>query len=453
MKWWKLKGLYSDEKWHGPCFVKTDARGIIVSIGEDAPEKFEAIDGLAIPGFLNAHSHAFQYSMVGLSENLPPGAKGDDFWSWRKVMYELAGKISPEGLQAIATMLYAEMARMGITHVAEFHYVHHQANGEAFDDVGEMGKRLYAAAKEVGINITLLPVFYQRGGFGKGALPEQKRFISSTTNDYLKLLESLEVSDPLFSLGVCVHSLRAVDGPQVLEAFLNTDKKLPAHIHIAEQEKEVQSCLQHLGKRPVEWLLDNLELNDRYNLVHATHLDNNETHNLAQSGANVVICPTTEANLGDGLFNLVEYLKVGGQFSIGTDGNFNLNPLQELRLLDYGQRLKLKKRNIMCLADGQDSGEILFNLTRKAGLKAMGIKDHQALKVGDPFDVAVINPDHPVLASKKNEYLLSALIYSADSSVFSGNIVAGNWVIKNGKHIKIEKISETFKKAQLELLG
>jgi len=451
MKWWKVENLYSDRKWQGPCFVKTDARGIIVSIEKETDEEYEAL-GLVIPGFLNAHSHAFQYSMVGLSENLPMGAHGDDFWSWRKAMYNLANKISPDQLQAVATMLYSEMARMGFTHVAEFHYLHHQTDGKPYDDLGEMGKRLYAAAKEVGINITLLPVFYQRGDFGKEALPEQKRFLSKSTNDYLKLLESLKVSDPLFSLGVCIHSLRAVDGPQVLEAFTDTDQHLPAHIHIAEQEKEVETCLKHLGKRPVQWLLDNLELNDRYNLVHATHLDQNETQNLAKSGANVVICPTTEGNLGDGLFNLVEYIKSGGGFSIGTDGHFNLNPLEELRLLDYGQRLKFKKRNIMCLESGQDSGEILFNYTQKAGLKAMGIKKACALKVGDPFDVAVIKPNHPVLVGKAPEFLLSALIYSADTSVFSGTIVAGEWVVKNGKHLKYDKICDTFKKAQLELL-
>jgi len=214
----------------------------------------------------------------------------------------------------------------------------------------------------------------------------------------------------------------------------------------------VESCLKHLGKRPVQWLLDNIDLNDRYNLVHATHLDIDETKNLAKSGANVVICPTTEANLGDGLFNLVDYHKESGSFSFGTDGHFNLNPLNELRLLDYGQRLRLKKRNIMCLEGGQDSGEILFNMTKKAGLKAMGIKDDQTLRIGDPFDVAIINPDHPTLVGKAPKYLLSALIYSADSSVFTGTIVAGNWVVKNGKHIKIDKISDTFKKAQLELL-
>ena len=452
MKWWKIENLYSDRKWQGPCFVQTDARGIISNIEKETDEKYESL-GLTIPGFLNAHSHAFQYSMVGLSENLPMGAKGDDFWSWRKAMYELAGKITPEQLQAVASMLYAEMARMGITHVAEFHYVHHQSSGNHFDDVGEMGKRLYAAAKDVGINITLLPVFYQKGDFKKDPLPEQKRFISKDTNEYFKLLESLKVDDPLFSLGVCIHSLRAVDQSSVLETFIDTDQNMPAHIHIAEQEREVESSLKYLGKRPVQWLMDNIDLSDRYNLVHATHLDDSETKNLAKSGAGVVICPTTEGNLGDGLFNLVDYHRQGGSFSFGTDGHFNLNPLEELRLLDYGQRLKLQKRNILCLEGGQDSGEILFNSTYNAGLKAMGIKENLGLKVGDPFDVAVLDPSHPVLVGKKDEHLLSALIYSADSSVFAGTIVGGNWVVKNKKHINIGKISNRFKKAQLELIN
>ncbi len=456
MKWWKFKNIFLKENWSGPIFLKVDKSGKILKYSKNPPqEKFEEVNGYVIPGFRNAHSHAFQYLMAGLTEYLPKGKSGDDFWSWRNLMYDFANRIGPEQLEAIATMAYSEMLRMGITSVAEFHYLHHDLKGKPFKNIAEMSLRLLKAAKNAGINITLLPVFYQRADFNKEANKSQRRFISSNLEEYFRLLEAAEQatkSDPSFSLGVCIHSLRAVAGEDILEVFKNTKKNLPAHIHIAEQEKEVKSCLAHYKKRPVEWLLDNLDLNERYHLVHATHMNQKETKNLAKSGANVVICPSTEGNLGDGFFNFLEFHRHNGSFSIGTDGHFNLNPLEELRLLDYGQRLKYQRRNLVCLKEGQESGEVLYQKTLKAGCLAMGKSVIGPLEPGSFFDAIVLDPQHPIINGLKSPKILSALVFSADPSVYLGTITKGNWVIRNGRHAKYSKILSAYLKVKLEII-
>lgn len=457
MKWWKFQNVYLKEKWIGPSYLKVDKSGKILKYSKIAPpEKFEEVAGYLIPGFRNAHSHAFQYLMAGLTEYLPKGRIGDDFWSWRNLMYDFANRIGPEQLEAIATMAYSEMLRMGITSVAEFHYLHHDLKGRPYKNIAEMSSRLLSAAKNAGINITLLPVFYQRADFNTEAHKSQRRFLSSTIEKYFRLLEAADhavKSDPSFLLGVCIHSLRAVAKEDILEVFKNTQKTLPAHIHIAEQEKEVKSCLAHYKKRPVEWLLDNLDLNNRYHLVHATHMNPKETKNLAKSGANAVICPSTEGNLGDGFFNFLEFHRHNGSFSIGTDGHFNLNPLEELRLLDYGQRLKYQKRNLVCLKEGEESGEVLFQKTLKAGCLAMGKSEIGPLEPGSFFDGVVLDPQHPVICGLKPKKILSALIFSGDPSIYLGTITKGNWVVKNGRHAKYSKILNTYLQVKLEIIN
>lgn len=457
MKWWGFQNIYLKKKWVGPSFLKVDKSGRILQYQKNRPqEKIENINGYLIPGFRNAHSHAFQYLMAGLSEYLPKGRRGDDFWSWRNLMYDFANRISPDQLEAIAAMAYSEMLRMGITSVAEFHYLHHDPKGKPYKNMAEMSCRLLSAAKKVGINITLLPVFYQRADFNKEAQKSQARFISLTIEKYFRLLEAAEKevkADPSFSLGVCIHSLRAVGGDEILEVFKNSNKNLPAHIHIAEQVKEVKSCLAFYKKRPVEWLLDNVDLNDRYHLVHATHMNKKETKNLAKSGANVVICPSTEGNLGDGFFNLLEFHQNAGSFSIGTDGHFNLNPLEELRLLDYGQRLKYQKRNVICLKEGEESGEVLYQKTLDAGILAMGERGAGPLEPGSFFDGVILDPQHPILTGLKPNKILSGLIFSADPSVYLGTITRGNWVVKSGRHAKYNEIIKTYSQGKLEIIN
>lgn len=456
MKWWGFQNIYLKEKWIGPTYLKVDRSGKILQYQKNTPsEKTENVNGYLIPGFRNAHSHAFQYLMAGLTEYLPRGKSGDDFWGWRNLMYDFANRISPDQLEAIATMAYSEMLRMGITSVAEFHYLHHNPKGKPYKNIAEMSSRLLNAAKTVGINITLLPVFYQRSDFNKEAQKSQRRFISSTIKKYYQLFEAVEkevTADASFSLGVCIHSLRAVAKNEILEVFENTKKNLPAHIHIAEQEKEVKSCIAFYKKRPVEWLLDNVDLNDRYHLVHATHMNKKETKSLAKSGANVVICPTTEGNLGDGFFNFLDFHQNSGSFSIGTDGHFNLNPLEELRLLDYGQRLKYQKRNLVCLEEGSESGEVLYQKTLKAGILAMGTNEIGPLEPGSFLDGVVLDPKHPILSGLKPNKILSGLIFSGDPSVYLGTITKGNWRVKNGCHAKKRDIFNTYSQVKLEII-
>ena len=339
-------------------------------------EKSADILGYALPGFQNAHSHAFQYAMAGLAEQHGQSANSDDFWGWREAMYNLALSIEPEQMEAIASMLYAEMLRHGYTHVAEFHYLHHDKNGKEYNDLAEMGNRLVAAAKSTGIGITLVPIFYQKGGFGLPPEDRQRRFISKSTHEYLKLLEaSLEASRNYenANVGMGIHSLRAVEGSDLVEAINSSPPGMPIHIHVSEQLKEVEQALSFLGKRPVEWLLEKLKLNEHYHLVHATHLTEEETVALARSGANVVLCPSTEGNLGDGIFPLRKFQEEGGSWSIGTDSHVGLNPFEELRILDYGQRLTSHRRDTFGYGEIGDSGAFAINMITGAGRKLWAI--------------------------------------------------------------------------------
>ncbi len=454
MKWFYFQNMYSNGKWIGPTYLRLDINGKILSLQKTPPqEKFEKVEGYLIPGFRNAHSHVFQYLMAGQTEFL--AKLGDDFWSWRNLMYDFANKITPEQIENTAAMAYAEMLRFGITSVAEFHYLHHDKTGKPYKNLAEMSARILSGAKKAGINITILPVFYNRSDFGKKALPTQKRFISKTPEDYLKLLGAIEKevkSDNLFSLGVCIHSLRAVEGKDIISVFNETSQKLPAHIHIAEQEKEVEKCLSTYKKRPVQWLLDNIDLNQRYNLVHATHMDQKETSALARSGASVVICPTTEGNLGDGFFNFLQFHKQNGSFSIGTDGHFNLNPLEELRLLDYGQRLKYQKRNLACLKINDESGDVLYRKSLLGGILAMGEEKSMPLSIGTFLDGVVLDPKHPVLYGLANKKILSSLIFSGDPSVYLGTLVRGKWIVKDGRHARYSEVFAGFAKVKLDII-
>ncbi|MEM6772044.1 MAG: formimidoylglutamate deiminase, partial [Bacteroidota bacterium] len=369
-----FKGLLQQSGWVEQAYVTVDANGIITSISNDPSRVVENINGYALPGFQNAHSHAFQYAMAGLAERHDGGNMADDFWSWREAMYNLANSVDPDHMEAIATMLYAEMLRHGYTNVAEFHYVHHDKNGKAYGNTAELGSRLISAAKTVGIGITLIPIFYQKGGFGKAPLPKQRRFISATVDDYYTLLESSEKACSYYAhanLGIGVHSLRGVAPTAAAEVAKFGRQDIPFHIHVAEQLKEIEDSLGYLGKRPVEWLLEHMEPNERFHLVHATHLTDEEIKGIAQSQAKVVLCPTTEGNLGDGLFPLKAYQEYGGAWSIGTDSHIGINPFEELRMLDYGQRLITHQRNSFLSPNERDSGSYALKMATISGRQAM----------------------------------------------------------------------------------
>lgn len=435
----RVSALLTRQGWLEPAYVSLNADGTVRALAAAKPKDgvpMDEIKGIAIPGFQNAHSHAFQYAMAGLAEHLPAGAEADDFWSWREAMYRLAGKVSPDQVQAIATMLYTEMLKRGVTAVVEFHYLHHDPEGRSYKNPAEMGERLMAAAEAAGIHLTLIPIFYQRGGFAQRPSSAQARFLSRQGSDYLNLLDATRASAKRFAdvtVGVGVHSLRAV-APEDVLALFSAPFSGPAHLHVAEQRREVEECIAHLKARPVDWLLDNLSLDARFSLVHATHMTASETTRLAASGATVVVCPSTEGNLGDGFFPFAAYKDAGGRYAIGTDSHIGLSPLEELRWLDYGQRLRSERRNVLCKRAGDDSGRILFEDAWLGGRAAMGAAPcDEYFEVGQPFDAVVLDPEHPVLYGRPPERRLAALLYAGDPSCFVGTLRRGAWLIRGGR--------------------
>ncbi len=448
-----FKKLLQNEGWLENVSVEIDGTGLITSIVENS-DSSNFVQGYAIPAFQNAHSHSFQYAMAGLAENHSISATQSDFWSWREAMYKLALSVNPDQFEAIATMLYSEMLRHGYTNVAEFHYLHHDKNGEPFSDLAEMGSRLISAAKSVGIGITLIPIFYQKGGFNKPAEENQRRFISETIEDYQKLYEATEKACKDYdraNIGIGIHSMRGVELQTIREVAENFPKNVPFHIHISEQLKEVKDCVEFLGKRPVQWMLDNIELSDRFHFVHATHLDDFEIEGLAKNKVNVVLCPTTEGNLGDGIFPLRKFQELGGNWSIGTDSHVSLNPFEELRLLDYGQRLTTHKRNTFTDSSNGNSGSYAIQQATITGRKAMNNFEESYFAVSQPLNACVISAKHPLIQMTSNENLLNTIIYSSDETMQLGTISKGKWKVVNGKFIDQEIVYRKFVKVLNEL--
>ncbi|HNP20153.1 MAG TPA: formimidoylglutamate deiminase [Fulvivirga sp.] len=446
MKKYRFKGILQNEGWIENATISVDDAGLISSISSES-QNVEQVAGYALPGFQNAHSHAFQYAMAGIAERHQAGKEADDFWSWREAMYQLALTMSPDDLEAVATMLYAEMARHGYTQVAEFHYLHHDIDGKPYANLAEHGERLVSAAQKAGIKITLVPMFYQRGGFGLDPQPRQRRFISKTIEDYDKLLTASKQATSHYSganLGYGVHSLRAAT-PDDFVRLLEEKRTIPFHIHIAEQLKEIEDSISYLKKRPVQWLLDNVNIDDNCHLVHATHLIEEEIKGIANSGANVVLCPSTEGNLGDGIFPLKQFQSLGGKWSIGTDSHIGLNPLEELRILDYGQRLTSHNRNTFTDKNENDSGTYAIKQSQITGRKAMGNTNIKYFAVGQPFDAVVYDANTALLAACSIDNLLSTIVYASDSTWVLGTMVDGKWVVKDQNHSQKEKITLKFK--------
>ena len=452
LHYFKFNALLQKSGWLSPAYVGVDKHGAIQYLDSTAPSEsiaIEAVPGFALPGFQNAHSHAFQYAMAGLAENHPTGID-DDFWTWREEMYKCALSVNPDQAEAIAAMLYAEMVRHGYSHVAEFHYLHHDKDGKPYSNLVEMGERMVSAAKTAGIKITLVPVFYQKGNFGQEPQPRQRRFISKSVDDYFKLLDASQSVLKNYhsaSLGFSVHSLRAVDLIDVVKTFNQGPKELPFHLHVAEQKKEVEDCLAFSGKRPMQWLLDNLAVDERFHLVHSTHLNDDELKRLANSKANVVLCPSTEGNLGDGIFRMKEYVKMDGHWSIGTDSHIGLNPFEEFRMIDYRQRLVTNKRNTF---EG-DAARTMINESIMLGRTAMGRKTFDHFEIGQPFDAVIISATTHLLADTSEKNRLATILFTGDSSRNTGTIINGHWVVKNQHHQNGHAIKVAFAKAMKEL--
>lgn len=424
--------------------------GLIAEIeSEVAPRAAETRSGIGIPGLPNLHSHAFQRAMAGLAE--ARGQSDDSFWTWRELMYRFVGELAPEDVEAIAAQAFMEMLETGFTRVGEFHYLHHAADGSPYTQVGEMAGRIIAAAVETGIGLTLLPVFYAHAGFGGGPpTPGQRRF----TND-LSSYERLHAACcdaarglPDAVVGVAPHSLRAVTAEE-LTALHRFDG--PFHIHIAEQLKEVEDCLAWSGARPVEWLLDRFDINARWCLVHATHLTPSERRRLAESGAVAGLCPITEANLGDGLFPAVDYVAEGGAYGVGSDSNVRIDAGEELRLLEYGQRLVHRSRNLLAKGAGEATGAGLYRAAQAGGARALGQGESSGLKVGSSADIVSLDPEHEALSARHGDAWL-------DSRVFAGAPVQHVWrrgirVVEDGRHRARDRIVARYRATMARLLG
>ncbi|KQN26351.1 N-formimino-L-glutamate deiminase [Sphingomonas sp. Leaf33] len=398
---------------------------------------------IGLPGLPNLHSHAFQRGMAGLAER---GSIGEDsFWTWRDAMYRFVDRITPDDLHAIAAMAQVEMLEGGFTRVGEFHYLHHAPDGQRYDDPAAMAAALAAAAGETGIGLTLLPVFYAQSGFG-GAAPSagQRRFVTDR-NGFARLLDasaSAVAGLPDAVAGIAPHSLRAVS-PDDLAALPGMTAG-PVHIHIAEQVKEVDDCVAWSGARPVEWLLDHAAVDPRWCLVHATHMTPAETDRAARTGAVAGLCPITEANLGDGIFPAIEWLAAGGRFGVGSDSNVLIDATEELRLLDYGQRLTRRVRNP--LAPGGSSGARLYRSALAGGAQALSAP-------GDAADFITLDPHHPALVGRSGDALLDALVFAAGRSAIDGVWRRGRQVVAGGRHIAREAIAARYRHALERLLA
>lgn len=393
----------------------------------------ERVGRFVLPGMPNLHSHAFQRAMAGLAERR--GSGEDSFWTWRETMYAFAEAIDPDDLKAIATQLYVEMVKAGYTQVCEFHYLHHGPRGVPYADPAAMSLALIEAAKDAGIGLTLLPVLYMTGGFDGRPLTERQQRFRHDVGQYVSLLERLvPMQDDMLRIGIALHSLRAVP-EEAMRALLATGlcRDMPIHIHIAEQIGEVQDCLAARGARPVEWLLDHADIDRRWTLIHATHLTPQETHRLAKTGAVAGLCPTTEANLGDGLFPLGEFIDAGGVLGIGSDSHISVSPVEELRWLEYGQRLITRHRNVAARRAEESVGTTLWQRALVGGTQASGV-DVGRLAHGARADLLVLDDRSPLLAARSEADVIDSFLFAGNTPLVRDVMVGGQWRVRDFSH-------------------
>jgi formimidoylglutamate deiminase len=446
--------------WRRNVLLEWDDAGRLGAVTPDlarAPEGAAQASGPVMPGMPNLHSHAFQRAMAGLTEYRANPT--DSFWSWRDLMYRFAARITPEDLGAIAGWLYVEMLKAGYTSVCEFHYVHHAENGQRYGNPAELAQRAIDAAADTGIGMTMLPVLYQYSGFGaQPPRDDQRRFINSP-DQLLELIGTLRRARPehgALRYGVAPHSLRAVSKDSLRAMLEGLDAMLPGapvHIHIAEQTAEVEACLATEGARPVEWLLDRFDVNARWCLVHATHIDAGETNALAKSGAVAGLCLTTEANLGDGIFPAHAYLEAGGAFGVGSDSHIGVDWRAELRLLEYGQRLVRRQRNVLASAQTAQVADRLFDAALEGGARATG-RATGALIAGARADWIVLDPQHADLAGQSPDTWLSSVVFCEHGETPVLDVYAGGEkVVEQRRHRHEERLYADYRKALARLLS
>lgn len=430
--------------WARQVRVRVQAGRILDITCGAVPQAGDVRVQILVPGLPNLHSHAFQRGMAGLAEI--GGGDGDSFWSWRTLMYRFLARLLPDAVEAIAAQAYMEMLESGFTRVGEFHYLHHDAQGRPYADRAEMSARIAAAAAGTGIGLTLLPVFYAHSGFG-GAPPDpaQRRLVHDL-DGFAALLDAARTALaalPDAVLGLAPHSLRAVTGPQ-LQALLPLAAG-PVHIHVAEQLREVQACVDWSGLRPVRWLYENVAVGPRWCLVHATHIDDDERRRIVASGAVAGLCPITEANLGDGLFPMQAYVRDGGRFGIGSDSNVLIDAAEELRLLEYGQRLVLRGRNVLAPDAHRSSGRFLFDGAVAGGAQALGVA--AGLRAGASADLLELDAAHPALVGRHGDALLDSWLFAARNGALRSVWRHGRQCVAEGRHLRREAITTRFVQA------
>jgi formimidoylglutamate deiminase len=417
--------------------------GLIAAIETDEPRAGDERHAVALPGMSNLHSHAFQRGMAGLTERR--GATRDSFWTWRETMYRFVDRIDPDGLRAIAALAYVEMLESGFTRAGEFHYLHHDSDGRAFADPAEMSGAIFAAAAESGIALTHLPVFYAHAGFGGTAPGEGQRRFVHDVDGFARLVEAIRAAAgrlPDAVVGIAPHSLRAVT-PEELRLILPLTG--PVHIHIAEQVQEVEDCIAWSGARPVEWLLDHAPVDARWCLVHATHMTEAEAGAMARSGAVAGLCPITEANLGDGLFPAGPFLAAGGSYGVGSDSNVRIDMTGELRLLEYGQRLAHRERNVLASGAGRSTGQEMFDSAVAGGARALGVTG--GIAVGKAADLVSLSLDHPSMSGRQEEALLDSLIFSAGKDAIDCVWRRGEKLVSGGRHRARDAVAARYRAA------
>ena len=407
------------------------------------PVGYERVRGIALPGIASLHSHTFQRGMAGLGETRGPSS--DSFWSWRQVMYRFVDLLTADDVEAIAAFAFMEMLEGGFTSVGEFHYLHHGIKGQPYANLAEHCERIAAAAATTGIGLTLLPVLYTHGGFGgKSPVEGQRRFLNDNER-FLKLLEGARSAIqglPGAVVGIAPHSLRAVS-PEGLADVLAASPASQVHIHVAEQMREVEDCIAWSGQRPVEWLLNNTSVDHRWCLIHATHMNDGEAARLANSGAVAGICPITEANLGDGIFNAPTYLGAQGAYGVGSDSNVEISAPGELKQFEYSQRLALRARNVVPQAEGQSTGGVLYRSGAAGGAKALARGDG-SLGIGQSADIVVLDAGHPDLEHAKGDRWLDAYIFASGKPAINSVFIRGKRLVEGGWHQNREAIIKRY---------
>ncbi len=425
--------------------------GRIGQIEENTTAKAgDTLADTVVPALANLHSHSFQRAMAGMTEQRAAGQ--DSFWTWRTLMYQFLEHLTPDHIRAIAAQTFMEMQEAGYGAVGEFHYVHHQVGGTTYDRRAELSDQIFTAAEQSGIGLTHLPVLYTYGGAAQAPLAGGQKRFGNSVDEFAELLEQARGYDHAADtrVGIAPHSLRATC-PEDLKRAITLRGDSPIHIHIAEQPKEVADISQWLGARPVEWLLNNVEVDTNWCLIHATHMTKAETIAMAQSGAVAGLCPITEANLGDGPFNGPDYIAHGGAFGIGSDSNVRITLGEELRLLEYSQRLRDLARNVMIPNEGS-VGTFLFTRAAKGGAQALG-RGLGCLAVGEWADITAIDSTHPTLCALRADQLLDGVIFAAPDNIVTDTWSAGRHMVQNGRHVARDAISSAYRAAVQDLVG